>query len=161
MKRETTGGFSSEELLAHEDQCMLNEFTVDIAKSLGQVAANLGRERNLPITIVIEVDGEEVFREALSGASEEHGGWITRKSRVVNLTHHSTLFERVRAEEEDLDWHALHGVVDETHAIHGGGFPLKTKDGMSKGVLLVSGLPQVEDHLFAVEVIKEYKDANS
>jgi uncharacterized protein (UPF0303 family) len=44
---------------------------------------------------------------------------------------------------------------DETHAIHGGAIPLITDEGF-KGILIVSGLPQVEDHLFAVEVLTEF-----
>lgn len=63
------------------------------------------------------------------------------------------MFERVKAEESGIDWHQAHGVVDETHAIHGGGFPLVTQEGIFRGVLLISGLPQVEDHLFALEVL--------
>ncbi len=47
-------------------------------------------------------------------------------------------------------------MTDATHAIHGGGFPLKTKDGMLHGALLISGLPQVEDHLLSVEIIKNF-----
>ena len=46
--------------------------------------------------------------------------------------------------------------MDETHAIHGGGLPLKTKDGGYKGVLIISGLPQVDDHLLGVEVLTEF-----
>ena len=65
------------------------------------------------------------------------------------------MYERVSAEESGIDWHQKHGVEDATHAIHGGGFPLKTKDGF-KGILLISGLPQVEDHLLAVEILKSY-----
>jgi UDP-glucose 4-epimerase len=38
-------------------------------------------------------------------------------------------------------------LLDETHAIHGGGLPLITKGEGFVGVLLISGLPQVEDHL--------------
>jgi len=47
-------------------------------------------------------------------------------------------------------------LLDETHAIHGGGLPLITKDDGSVGVLLISGLPQVEDHLLGVEVLTEF-----
>ena len=45
------------------------------------------------------------------------------------------------------------GVADETHAIHGGALPLITEEGF-KGILTISGLPQVEDHLLAVEVLE-------
>jgi uncharacterized protein (UPF0303 family) len=150
----TTGDFTSVQLLEHEATSVFDELNRGIAIELGSRAVALGTSRTYPITISIELDGKEVFRQALPGASDEHAGWITRKSRVVNLTQHSTMYERVKAEEDGIDWHEKHGVVDETHAIHGGGFPLRTSDGQFRGVLLISGLPQVEDHLFAVEVLQ-------
>lgn len=158
---ETTGNFTSIELLAQENLASLDQVDLAIAELIGERAVALGMEGNLPITISVELDGQEVFRRALPGATDEQAGWIARKSNVVNLTHHSTMYERVKAEEEGLDWHARHGVVDETHAIHGGGFPLLTKCGEFKGVLLMSGLPQVEDHLFVFEVLRKYNDGNS
>ena len=71
------------------------------------------------------------------------------------LNQHSTMFERVSAEERGVDWHQENGVTDETHAIHGGALPLITEEGF-KGILIISGLPQVEDHLLAVEVLTEF-----
>ena len=46
-------------------------------------------------------------------------------------------------------------VEEETHAIHGGAVPLITQAGFA-GILIISGLPQVDDHLFAVEVLTEF-----
>ena len=151
---ETTGGFTSVQLLEHEAASAFERLDVEKALEIGKHGVDLARSRDYPVTIVVELDGAEVFRETVSGDGGEHAGWIARKSRVVNLTHHSTMYERVKSEEEESDWHADHGVVDETHAIHGGGFPLMTTDGHFRGVLLISGLPQVEDHLFAVEVLQ-------
>jgi uncharacterized protein (UPF0303 family) len=71
------------------------------------------------------------------------------------LKHHSTIYERVLAEERGVDWHKENNVVDETHAIHGGAVPLITQSGFA-GVLIISGLPQIDDHLFAVEVLTEF-----
>ena len=68
---------------------------------------------------------------------------------------HSTMFERVSAEERSIDWHKENIVSDETHAIHGGAVPLVTPTGFA-GILIISGLPQVDDHLFAVEVLTEF-----
>ena len=150
----TTGDFTSVQLLEHEAATVFEVLNREIAIEVGNQAVALGTSRNYPITISIELDSEEVFRQALPGASDEHAGWINRKANVVNLTHHSTMYERVKAEEDGIDWHDKHGVVDETHAIHGGGFPLRTSDGQFRGVLLISGLPQVEDHLLAVEVLQ-------
>ena len=47
-------------------------------------------------------------------------------------------------------------LLDETHAIHGGGLPLITKNEGFVGILIISGLPQVEDHLLGVEVLTEF-----
>ena len=149
----TTGNFSSVELLGHEENCKFNEITQDVCQQIGEHAVEIGLKRALPITYVIQLDGNEVFSRALPGADDEQLSWIKRKANVVNLTHHSTMFERVSAEERGVDWHQERGVEDATHAIHGGGFPLITKDGAFKGVLLISGLPQVEDHLLAYEIL--------
>ena len=53
-------------------------------------------------------------------------------------------------------WHKENNLLDETHAIHGGGLPLITKSDGLVGVLLINGLPQVEDHLLGVEVLTEF-----
>ena len=149
----TTGNFSSVELLGHEDACKFDVIDSAIAQAIGERFVEVGLKRNHPITIAVQLEGVEVFRQALLGADEEQISWINRKARVVNLTNHSTMYERVSAEELGIDWHAKHGVEDATHAIHGGGFPLVTKDGEFKGVLLISGLPQVEDHMLAYETL--------
>jgi uncharacterized protein (UPF0303 family) len=81
--------------------------------------------------------------------------WIERKVAVVMLKQHSTMYERVSTEEQGVDWHKENNLQDETHAIHGGALPLITDQGF-KGILIISGLPQVEDHLFAIEVLTEF-----
>jgi len=152
----TTGDFSSGLLLSHEDGTILPTISIEIVNKIGELASALALERKYPITISVELHGAEVFRAALPGASSEHDSWITRKARVVNLTGHSTMYERVKAEEDGIDWHNNHGVEDATHAIHGGGFPLVSRDKGFEGVLLISGLPQVDDHNFAVEVLSSF-----
>ena len=149
----TTGNFSSVELLGHEEACRFEVIDNTIAQAIGERFVEIGLKRNHPITIAVQLDGAEVFRQALPGADDEQISWINRKARVVNLTHHSTMYERVSAEESGINWHQMHGVEDATHAIHGGGFPLVTKAGEYKGVVLVSGLPQVEDHMLAYETL--------
>ncbi len=66
------------------------------------------------------------------------------------------MYERVRSEERSEDWYAVNNVDEEHYAIHGGGLPLITKHNGFVGTLLISGLPQVEDHLLGVEVLTEY-----
>lgn len=152
----TTGNFSSADLLRQEAECILPKFDLDIAQTIGAIAIQLGKERSLGIAISIRIGEWEVFKAALPGSKPENDGWINRKANVVNLKHHSTMYERVKAEEEGIDWHQQHGVTDVTHAIHGGGFPLISKSEGFQGVLVISGLPQVEDHLLVVEILQSY-----
>jgi uncharacterized protein (UPF0303 family) len=152
----TTGGFSSAELLREESTLQLTSLTNHDAIEIGKIATDIGTERKLPIALEVRIGEWVVYRACLPGSKPENDGWINRKARVVQLKEHSTMYERVHAEEKGIDWHRENGVTDETHAIHGGGLPLITKDHGFTGILLISGLPQVEDHLLGVEVLAEF-----
>jgi uncharacterized protein (UPF0303 family) len=151
----TTGGFSSKQLLDEEQMLKLPSLTNNDAIQIGQIAVTLGSQRKLPIAIEVRISDWIVYHASLEGSKPENDWWINRKVAVVMLNHHSTMFERVSAEERGVDWHKENGVTDETHAIHGGAIPLITDEGF-KGILIISGLPQVEDHLLAVEVLTEF-----
>ena len=151
----TTGNFKSAELLEHELSTTLISLNNEDALAIGKLATEIGISRNLPIAIQVQIGEWIVYKAALPGSKPENDGWIKRKANVVLLKHHSTMYERVLAEENSRDWHLDNGVEDATHAIHGGGFPLSTNEGF-KGILLISGLPQVEDHLLAVEILRTY-----
>ena len=151
----TTGGFSSKQLLDEEQILKLPSLSNNDAMEIGQIAVTLGSQRKLPIAIEVRISEWIVFHASLEGAKPENDWWINRKVAVVVLNQHSTMFERVSAEERGVDWHKENGVTDETHAIHGGALPLITGEGF-KGILIISGLPQVEDHLLAVEVLTEF-----
>jgi uncharacterized protein (UPF0303 family) len=151
----TTGGFSSKQLLDEEQILKLPSLTNNDAIEIGQIAVTLGSQRKLPIAIEVRIAEWIIFHASLEGSKPENDWWINRKVAVVMLNQHSTMFERVSAEELGVDWHRENGVTDETHAIHGGAIPLITDDGF-KGILTISGLPQVEDHLLAVEVLTEF-----
>jgi len=151
----TTGGFSSKQLLNEELILKLPSFTNTDAIEIGQIAVTLGSQRKLPIAIEVRISEWIVFHASLEGSKPENDWWINRKVAVVMLNQHSTMFERVSAEERGVDWHKENGVTDETHAIHGGALPLITNEGF-EGILIISGLPQVEDHLLAVEVLTEF-----
>jgi uncharacterized protein (UPF0303 family) len=151
----TTGNFSSDKLREEELVLKLPSLTNSDAVEIGEIATTLGNQRKVPIAIQVRIDDWVVFHASLQGSKPENDWWINRKVAVVMLKQHSTMYERVSAEERGVDWHKENNVQDETHAIHGGALPLITNEGF-KGILIVSGLPQVEDHLFAVEVLTEF-----
>ena len=153
---DSTGGFIAANLLQEESVLVLPSLTNLDAVEIGQIATELGIERKLPIAIEVRIGDWIIYHVSLPGSTPENDWWISRKARTVMLKHHSTMFERVSAEERGIDWHKENNLVDETHAIHGGGLPLITKNEGFVGVLLISGLPQVEDHLLGVEVLTEF-----
>ena len=151
----TTGDFSSKQLLEEEIMLKLPSLTNSDAVEIGEIATTLGKQRKLPIAIEIRIGEWIVYHASLNGSKPENDWWINRKVAVVMLKQHSTMYERVSAEERGVDWHKENNLQNETHAIHGGALALMTDEGF-KGIFIVSGLPQVEDHLFAVEVLTEF-----
>jgi uncharacterized protein (UPF0303 family) len=151
----TTGGFTTKQLPEEESLLQLPSLSNSNAVEIGEIATSLGNQRGIPITVQVRIGDWIVFHASLEGSKPENDWWISRKVAVVLLKHHSTMYERVSAEERGVDWHKENNLKDETHAIHGGGVPLITDEGF-KGTLVISGLPQVEDHLFAVEVLTEF-----
>jgi len=151
----TTGGFTTEQLLEEESLLQLPSLSNSDAVEIGEIATTLGNQRRVPITVQVRIGDWVVFHACLEGSKPENDWWISRKVAVVMLKQHSTMYERVSAEERGVDWHKENSLRDETHAIHGGALPLITNEGF-KGILIISGLPQVEDHLLAVEVLTEF-----
>jgi uncharacterized protein (UPF0303 family) len=152
----TTCGFTSSQLISEEQILTLPSLDLAGAFEIGEIAKSIAVLRKLPLAIQVRLGDWIIYHASLTGSTSENHWWIDRKARVVMLKRHSTMYERVSAEERGVDWHKENNLLDETHAIHGGGLPLITKNEGFVGVLLISGLPQVEDHLLGVEVLTEF-----
>ena len=152
----TTGGFTSAGLKAEEKALVLPAFDIAAALEIGQIAYELATSRGINPAIEVRIGEWIVFHASLPGTDTTNDWWMGRKARVVLLTGHSSMHERVLAEETNIDWFAKHGVEEEQYAIHGGGLPINVAGKGLAGILLISGLPQVQDHLLGVEVLTEY-----
>ncbi len=153
---QTTGGFSSQGLELEAQTLELESLSQKDAIEIGEIALDIGFARGLSIAIEVRLKDWIVFHASLPGATVEKDDWLARKARVVLATGNSTMFERVLAEEQGIDWYEAKGLPEETHAIHGGGLALNVKGFGCMGALLISGLPQVQDHLLGVEVLTEF-----
>jgi uncharacterized protein (UPF0303 family) len=152
----TTGGFTVSQLLIEEQILTLPSLDLADTLDIGEIAKSLGMARNLPIAIEVRLGDWIIYHVSLPGSKPENDRWISRKARTVMLKHHSTMYERVSAEERGVDWYKENNVEEETYAIHGGGLPLITKNEGFIGIFLISGLPQIKDHLLGVEVLTEF-----
>ena len=153
---QTTGGFSSQGLAQEAQTLQLESLSQKDAIEIGEIALDFGFERGLAIAIQVQLKDWVVFHASLPGSTPENDEWLARKARVVLATGNSTMYERVLAEEQGIDWYQTKGLPEKTHAIHGGGLALNVKGFGCMGVLLISGLPQVQDHLLGVEVLTEF-----
>lgn len=152
----TTGGFTSAGLQREEEVLALPSLTQSDALELGQIAFQIATARSLAITIEVRMGEWTIFHASLPGSKPENDEWIARKARVVLASGHSTMHERVLSEELGVDWYEKHNLPEKLHAIHGGGLPLHVTGAGLQGILLISGLPQVDDHLLGVEIITEF-----
>ena len=153
---ETTGGLKSADLEREAKALELSSLTQAEAIEIGSIAKAIGLERKLPIAVEVRMKDWTVFHASLPGSTPDNDSWIARKANVVNATGRSTMHERVFAEEQGVDWYQSTGLSEELHAIHGGGLALNVVGLGLTGVLIISGLPQVEDHLLGVEILAEY-----
>ena len=153
---ETTGGFTSAGLAREAEALVLPSLTQAQAIEIGEIGFAKANARALPIIVEVRLGDWTVFKVALPGSTPDNDSWVARKARVVMATGKSTMHERVAAEERGVDWYAEKGLPEELHAIHGGALALNVSGLDCVGMLIISGLPQVEDNLFAVEVITEF-----
>ena len=152
----TTGNLSSANLLAQEAALALPRFELADALSLGALATELATDRGLPVVIVVAHGVREVFRAALPGTTPDNDDWLARKRRVVERFEASTLALRVTYEERGTDFPTATGLSELEYAAHGGGWPIRVQGVGVAGFLGVSGLPQLEDHAFIVEVLGRF-----
>ena len=154
----TTGGFNSAELLALEDELTLTVFSNKEAVELGECVIKIAREKNLPIATRVYIGDWIAFHASLPGSDAENDRWMARKVRTVAAKGHSSMCLRILAEEAGIvekDWYVQNNLTESDHAIHGGAFPLRV-NGVHVGTVVVSGIPQEDDHRLAIESLKIY-----
>jgi uncharacterized protein (UPF0303 family) len=128
--------------------------------ALGRRMADTALERGLPILIQVRLGNRVVFTAALPGSTANNEAWAARKARVAALFEQSSLRVRLQNERDDTDIHVHHFLPVGEYAAHGGAFPLRV-GGAVVGTVVVSGLPQLEDHAFVVEMLEAHLAAGA
>jgi uncharacterized protein (UPF0303 family) len=143
------------ELAAEEDELQLARLTNDDAWALGSGLVARARAEELPVAIEVSRHSHQLFHAALTGATPDNDSWIARKARVVHRFGHSSLYVGQRSREAGTTFDEQFGLDPQQYAAHGGGFPLLVRGVGPVGVVVVSGLPQVEDHQMVVAALRE------
>ena len=144
------------ELAAQEEELQFASFDNDDAWALGAALVHAARKQHAPVAIDVSRNRSQLFRAALPGATPDNDSWIRRKARVVNRFGHSTLYVRQASIERGTTFEAQFGLDPAKYAAHGGGFPILVRGVGQIGVVVVSGLPQLEDHRMVVTAIRAH-----
>jgi uncharacterized protein (UPF0303 family) len=145
-----------EELAAEEAELQLPGFDEDDAWALGNALVDAARAAGAPVAIDIRRHGHQLFHAALPGSSPDNDRWIERKARVVDRFGHSSLYMRMLCEQDGTTLEEKFLVDGREFAAHGGAFPLLVRGVGPVGTVVVSGLPQVEDHRMVVAALREH-----
>ena len=152
--------YSLADLAAEEEELQFSSFTNSDAWDLGNALVAAAREADAPVAIEISRNHHRLFHVALDGATPDNASWIERKTRVVNRFGHSSLYVRQAAIEKGTTFEAEFGLDPALYAAHGGAFPIIVRSVGPVGVVVVSGLPQVDDHRMVVAALR-YRLAGS
>ncbi|WP_262271070.1 heme-degrading domain-containing protein [Microvirga yunnanensis] len=145
---------SLDALLAEEQELQFPSFNADVAWVLGNHIRERARIASSPIAIEISRSGQQLFFAALLGATPDNAEWIRRKRALVQRFHHSSLYMSVEAEQKGRPFLQRYGLSEQDYAAAGGGFPIFVKDTGCVGAVVVSGLPQLEDHRLVTEAVR-------
>ncbi|MEU6120948.1 heme-degrading domain-containing protein [Streptomyces sp. NPDC047123] len=148
-----------DELTAQERRLVLPRFTHEDAWALGTLLVELARERRAPVAVDIRRGGQQLFHAALPGSTPDNDAWIERKRRVVERYHCSSLLVGTRFRAKGTTFEDSSRLDPDTYAAHGGAFPIAVEGAGVIGTVVVSGLPQVEDHALVVEALERFTGA--
>ncbi len=133
-------------------------FTPETAWQLGNRLRDALLARNAGGTVEIELAGHLLFACTTPGASPGQADWIRRKRNTVRRFARSSYAVGRQLELDGQTLEARHGLALADYAAHGGGFPLVLAGSGCIGTIIVSGLPQRDDHNLVVTAIAEFLD---
>ena len=144
------------ELEAQEQRLVLPRADLAALYDLGRRMSDTALERQLPVLIQVRHGSRLVFVASLPGSNASNDRWAERKSRLAAWFEQSSLRVGVAHRGDGPDVHARHALPVEEFAAHGGAFPLRVDGVGVVGTVVVSGLPQLDDHAFVVEMLEAH-----
>jgi uncharacterized protein (UPF0303 family) len=141
-------------LLLEEQQLQFSSFNEDTAWQIGCWLVEYAIKNDLPITIDIRRDEQQLFHASRPGTSVDNDEWVKRKVRLVSRFGHSSYYlgQQLKCEGKRIEEKFL--LPESEYAPHGGCFPILLKGTGMVGTITVSGLAQEEDHKVVVRAIR-------
>ena len=144
-----------EQIRQQEEALVFDHFSQADAWKLGQVLYEHCCKAPKPMSMAIYLNGTEVFKYIMEGATANNDVWMRRKKNTVQLMQMSSL--RKMYESQYKGWtQEQYGYPVGEYGFVGGGFPLRLRGSGVVGAICVSGLPGEEDHKLLVRAIEDY-----
>ncbi|WP_061288635.1 heme-degrading domain-containing protein [Azotobacter vinelandii] len=142
-----------ERIALQEARLQFRSFDAHSAWVLGSRLRALAEQRNLAITIEIQVNGNPLFLSAMPGTAPNNLDWARRKKNVVTLMRRSSYAVGLQLQKDGTSLTEQAGLELRDYAAHGGCFPILLRGTGCIGTVAVSGLPQRDDHELIVEAL--------
>ena len=145
-----------EALLSHEEVLRLEKITSDDALAIAGIMIRLAKEKyRQPIAIRIISAGLTVYSHLMDGTSHYHDWWMDKKLNVCRMTGGSSIRALVDVATEAIPMEPEFENED-SHALCGGGFPVRNAAGKLIGYVLCSGMKHYNDHQLIVDALSEF-----
>lgn len=144
----------ADDLRVMEEQERVLEFAgfdADAAWALGGRMRALAVGTGRPVAMGIWMAGTLLFYAGTPGITLDNEFWLRRKRATVERFGRSSY--RVGLELDGSTLEEKQGLPMREFAVHGGGFPLRLRGTGCVGAVVLSGLPQREDHTMVVEAM--------
>lgn len=128
-------------------------FNPETAWELGCVLRASLMDRRAGGTIEIEIANHLLFACATPSTNPGQADWIRRKRNVVHRFGRSSYAIGRSLESNNETLQSRHFLEAADYAAHGGGFPILLEGTGPVGSVVVSGLPQRDDHNLVVSAL--------
>lgn len=146
------------EILKQEKKAELPHFSIKDLDSFIKTIKYVGGSSYNKVCILIKINQRVVFFHAGNNTTNENNDWVNKKSNVVDLFDHSSLYEKLLHLDEESDFYTDNGLNRKEYAIVGGGFPISITNTGIIGSIVISGLTDDEDHNFAFRSLLTFKN---
>lgn len=141
-------------ILEQQEQVLrFASFNAETAWQLGSILRELLLDHRAGGTIEIELAGHLLFACATPTATPGQADWIRRKRNVVHRFARSSYAIGLTLENNNETLQSRHSLNPADFAVHGGGFPILLEGTGSVGSVVVSGLPQRDDHNLVITAL--------
>lgn len=149
-------------IIEQEQTLVFDSFDEDTAFAIGSAIREHAIADKLGLVCSIVLWDRPLFYMTRPGTTTDNSDWVRRKANVVRRFHKSTyraVLEQLPREDRLLP--EARALPPEDYVLAGGGFPIRVKGAGVVGAIVVSGLPERQDHAVVVTAVAQFLGADA